>query len=141
MPNENSPTKPTVRTKKNQTVDVHELEIELNQGVYGPVRRVVLKSNLGPISYKPYRTTAEQGAVSGFNCKWPKREMLDLSELPPMLWELNNKLRTGICKLRIDYCVLTNGDEDDGRETLFMKKRQVDGMVFLNIEERVEDGN
>ena len=140
MPKENSPPRPKVRTLKNQTVDVHELEIELNQGVYGPVRRVVLKTNVGPISYEPYRTIDERGDVNGFVCKWPRRELLDLGELPPMLWELNNRLKVGgILKLRIDYCIVTNGEDDSGKEMHFMKKKHVDGMEFLDIDEMLED--
>ena len=77
-----------VRTMKNQTVDVHELEIELDPGVFGPVRRVMLKTNLGPISSEPFRNIDEKGDVNGFSCRWLKRELLDLSELSPMLWEL-----------------------------------------------------
>ena len=86
MPNENSPGKPMVSRMKSQTVDVHELEIELDQGVYGPVRRVLLKTNLGPISYEPFRDTDERGDVNGFSFRWQRRELLDLSELSPMMW-------------------------------------------------------
>ena len=61
MPKQNSPKVPKVRTLKDQMLDVHEVEIELNQGVYGPVERVVLKTNVGAITYKPHGDVEEEG--------------------------------------------------------------------------------
>ena len=136
MPTENSPNKPKVRTLKNQVLDVHELELQNDQGKYDKIRRVLLKTNMGAIVYKPYRLVDDTGQVSGFKCTWRKKEPLDLSELPPMLWELNKRLETGVVKIRITYCVITDGDEEDGKETLFMRMKHVNEMEFLDLEER-----
>ena len=128
-----------VKYVKDKELDVQELELESDHGPYGRIVQVLLKTNEGPITYKPYKMVDQFGKLNGFNMKWKKQDLLEINELPEILWELNSRLQRGICKVRLSYFVWV----DNGKsESSFFRNKQVDEMEFVDIEEKVvENGN
>jgi len=122
---------------KDKELDVQELELESDHGPFGRIVQVLLKTNEGPITYKPYKMVDQFGKVNGFNMKWKKQDLLEITELPEVLWELNSRLQRGICKVRLSYFVWV----DDGAQSRFLKDKQLEEMEFIAIEEKVENGN
>ena len=106
---------PSGKLVRNKVFDVHEVELQNGDEQSGNVRRVIIKTNEGPLLLKHVG-----------------RELFHVSELSPMLWELNNRLKaTPICRVRIDCFVSI---DDNGSElSKFVENRQLDSMEFVEI--------
>ena len=55
-----------------------------------------------------------------------------------MLWELQRRLKDGVCRIRIDYLAVDLGS---GIEDIFVENRQIDAMVFVEIAEVKKSDN
>jgi hypothetical protein len=120
----------------NQVMDVYELEIESSIKEPGKVHRIILKTNIGSISYRPYKFEFENTYVDGNKVKQRKKARLMMSELSPMLWKLNKKLQKGICKIKLRYfCWKKEGRE---KPILFVREKQIEEMEFKEMEEKIK---
>ena len=120
-------------------VDVHEIEVQKAFRDPEKVRRILLKTNEGNISYRPFRYVDEKKEIHGFNVRQRKQEMLTIEELPKVLWELKDKLKSGagLCKVKLSYFLWNK--EVDGQiiPIRFMKEKQVNEVEFVELEEKV----
>lgn len=119
-----------------QVMDVFELEIEPSIKEPGKVHRIVFKTNIGNISYKPYKFEFENIYVDGSRIKQRKKALLMMSELSPMLWKLNKKLQTRICKIKLRYFCWKK--EDREKPILFVREKQIEELEFREMEEKVK---
>ena len=123
---------------KEKIVDVSELEIQKSYNEPDKVARIKLITNVGNITFKPFRYINESKMINGFKVKQRKRELLTITELPKNIWDLNEKLKKGLCKVKLSY-FLWNKDVDGKVMVIrFMKEKHVNEMEFLEMEEKVE---
>lgn len=118
----------------NQVMDVFELEIEPSIKEPGKVHRIIFRTNIGNISYRPYKFEFENIYVDGSKVKQRKKARLMMSELSPMLWKLNKKLQAGICKIKLRYFFWKKDDNEE--PILFVKEKQIEEMEFREMEEK-----
>ena len=112
---------PSVRLIRNKLLEVYEVEILNGHEKAGLVRKVIIKTNEGPLLLR------DAG-----------RELLHVSELSPMLWELDNRLKTAaVCRVRIDCFVSI---DDKGNERIgYVENRQLDAMEFVDRSDATGD--
>ena len=127
-----------VKYERDKELDVHELEIESDHGPYGRVVQVLLKTNEGPITYKPHKMVEQFGRANGFNMRWKKKDLIEIGELPEILCKLNRKLQSGICKVKLSYFAWI---DDDEAQSKYLREKQVKEMEFIDIEEKVGNRN
>ena len=124
-----------VKEIKKRVMDVYELEIEDSLKEYGKIHRIVLKTNMGNITYRPYQYISESRKKGNFMVRQRKKILLGMDEISPMLWELNRKMKTGICKVKLSYFFWK---KEKNRDPIrFIKEKQIEEMVFINMEENV----
>jgi hypothetical protein len=118
-------------------IDIWEMEIQESYRDRDRVYRISLKTNEGPISYKPYRLVNEKKVIQGFKVKLKRKELLTVDELPLKLWELKDRMEKGICKVKLNYCLWIK--EIDGKEIpiRFLREEQIEKMEFMEMEEKV----
>ena len=121
-------------------LDVNEIEVEKSYRDEDRVFRVLLRTNDGVISYKPFRFVNEEKEIHGFKVKQRRKELLIMEELPRVLWEMKDRLKSGagICKVKLSYFLWNK--EVDGKviPIRFFREKQVNEMEFVEMEEKVE---
>ena len=122
---------------EDKVVDVNELEIQKSFKERDKVFRVLLRTNDGVITYKPFRKVDEEKEVHGFKVKQRKHELLTIEELPRILWELKEKLQTGVCKVKMNYFLWKKEVDEQIIPIRFMREKQINEIEFEEMEERV----
>ena len=104
------------------------------------VARVVFVTNEGNISFKPFRYVEEKKEMHGFTVKQKKQELLIMEELPRILWELKDRLKSGagLCKVKWSYFLWNKEIDGQIMPIRFVKEKQINEIEFINIEEKIE---
>ena len=123
-----------VKEIKNKEMDAYELEIEESRNEEGKIHRIVFKTNIGNISYRPYKYELKEVVYDGCKVNRRRKVLLGMDELSPMLWKLNRELQTGITKIKLSYFLW----KKDDRIIRFLREKQIEEMEFMEVEEKVK---
>jgi hypothetical protein len=122
---------------KDKIVDIHELELQRSLQDGDKVSRVVLKTSEGSITYKPFRYVNEVRKVNGFKVSQSKKEAVNITELSKKLWQLNERLGTGMCRVKMSYFLWKKKLDNHVVLIRYMKEKQIEEIMFIEIEEKV----
>ena len=126
-----------IKYVKEVEVDVHDIEIEKSWRDSRLVERVVFKTNIGNITFKPGKSIEKHSSSQGFTIKRRERQLVSIEELPRKLWDLNMKLQKGMCKIKLSYFLWQKIVDEKIIPIRFLRDNQVKIIQFLGIEEKV----
>ncbi len=124
---------------ENRELDISEIELESDRSQTDKIRRVVLQTNEGRITYKPRRMVEEKRKAQGFTVKGEVQEMLNINEIPNIFWDVNEALKKmGLCKVRISYTLWNKEVDGQVQSYRFMRDGDLDKLEIISIEEKVK---
>jgi hypothetical protein len=120
-------------------VDVNEVEIEMLPNDSSKIARIKLKTNEGIISFKPYREIEELSQVQGYKLRKKKQELLNLSEMPLQIHQINEAVKKqGLCKVKLFYTIWKKMVDNNLQVYRYMRNNDIEKLQILEMDEKIK---